>query len=156
MTVEDDKDFIGSLHLATWKIDFVNSGGDSTAPIGPEFEDREPARFEDANAHSSVNRWTKHSGSKADHAVLLDLDSSRVALIPSATPCHFHLVIDAHARWEDYLELLRLLVRMGIIEEGYATLTEARGQAFLRMPGERKESGRLVEFEEPPEQGRLF
>jgi hypothetical protein len=101
MSVEDDKRFIASLHLATWKIDFVNSGGDSTVPVTPDFEDRERALFQDANAYSSTLVWTEHSGPKAEHAVLLDLDASRVALIPSSTPGHFHLVIDAHARWED-------------------------------------------------------
>lgn len=156
MNVEDGKNFVNSLHLATWKVDFVNSGGDSTVPITPDFEDRERAEFEDANAYSSVSRWTKRSGPEAEHRVLLDLDSSRVALIPSSTSGHFHLVIDTPARWEDYLELLRLLVRMGIVEEGFAALTEARGQAFLRMPGETKQGGRLVDIEDFPERGGSF
>jgi len=156
MSIAEDKAFIERLHLATWKVDFVNSGGDSSAPISADFEDRERVPFDEANAYSSVSTWTKHAGDKTEHRVLLDLDSGSARLIPSSTPGHFHLVLSNPVTWVDYLELLRLLVRMGIIEPGFAELTEARGQAFLRMPGERKESGRLVEFEESPEQGRLF
>lgn len=156
MSIESDRQFVKGLHLATWKVDFVNSGGDSSAPVSPDFEDRERVPLEQANAYSSISTWTQHTGSKADHAVLLDLDSSRVALIPSSTPGHYHLVIDGRVSWTDYLELLRLLVRMGIVEQGFADLTEARGQAFLRMPGEVKENGRLVNFDEPPTQEVLF
>lgn len=151
MGIEDDKAYIKALNLTTWNVDFVNSGGDSTAPVSPDLEDRERVPFGQANAYSSTRYWASGSGSETHHAVLLDLDGGRFRLIPSSTPDHYHMVFDTFVEWDDYCALLDALVKVGIIEPGFAELTKARGQAFLRMPGVPKESsGRIVEFEEPP------
>lgn len=67
------------------------------------------------------------------HRPVLDLDMN-AALIPSATPGHFHLYIDNLVPWAAYEELLEALANCGIIEQGYADASIARGYSSARLP----------------------
>lgn len=74
-----------------------------------------------------------HGGAR--HAVLLDIDYPAY-LVKSSTPGHYHLYLDvpggvAH---EDYLLLLSVLSKWGVIEKGYARTSKARGFTSLRLP----------------------
>lgn len=74
------------------------------------------------------------------HIVALDLDIP-AHLVPSHTEGHSHLYIDvpggvAHS---DYMELLELLGRIGVIEPGYAEVSRKRGHTDLRLPWVAKE-----------------
>lgn len=75
------------------------------------------------------------------HVVALDLDIPAY-LVPSHTEGHSHLYIDvpggvAH---DDYMELLGLLGRIGVIEPGYAEVSRVRGHTDLRLPWVAKEA----------------
>lgn len=67
------------------------------------------------------------------HRPVLDLDLN-AALIPSATPGHFHLYIDKLIPWEDYSNLLIALEKCGIIEAGYMQASLDRGYSSARLP----------------------
>lgn len=71
------------------------------------------------------------------HVIAIDLDIE-AALIPSSTPGHHHLVINAPISWSDYAELLRLLARIGVIEQGFCDASLERKETFLRLPWIRK------------------
>ena len=67
------------------------------------------------------------------HAPVLDMDFP-VHVMPSRQPGHNHLYIDKLVSWDDYKELLRLMAKMGLIEQGYADSALNKGQTFVRLP----------------------
>lgn len=67
------------------------------------------------------------------HRPVLDLDMN-AALIPSATPGHFHLYIDKLIPWRKYEQLLIALSDCGIIEPGYMQASIDRGYSSARLP----------------------
>lgn len=71
------------------------------------------------------------------HRPLLDLDIDAV-LLPSTHEGHHHLYIDKPMPWTDYIELLQVLAKVGIIEPGYASASLARGYTALRPPWVKK------------------
>ena len=67
------------------------------------------------------------------HRPVLDLDMN-AALIPSATPGHFHLYIDKLIPWRKYEQLLIALSDCGILEQGYVDASIDRGYSSARLP----------------------
>lgn len=67
------------------------------------------------------------------HRPVLDIDMN-AALIPSATPGHFHLYIDKLVPWDAYEKLLQAMADCGIIEQGYADASIERGYSSARLP----------------------
>jgi hypothetical protein len=68
------------------------------------------------------------------HLPCIDLDFE-AHLEPSTTPGHFHLFLNKHVTWDQYLELLDALYNAGLIEYGFWHLSRERGGTFVRMPG---------------------
>lgn len=71
------------------------------------------------------------------HLPCIDVDVP-AKLVPSSTPGHHHLYIDVPMSWHDYCDLLDVMARCGIVEEGYVAAAKARGQTSCRLPGVRK------------------
>lgn len=91
---------------------------------------RVPAPFAESNVVTSLITEGPHEGK---HTVALDLDVPAV-LVPSSTPGHSHLYIDAEMTWEQYQKLLTALAEAGVVEGGYVGASIARGHTSLRMP----------------------
>lgn len=100
-------------------------------------------RVDTAEESNLVGSWCAHNAAGPDgHPQVVGLESDRhlpvidldlpVQLVPSSTPGCFHLFIDHPVRWGDFAELLQLLARMGIVEQGYADASIDRGMAFVR------------------------
>lgn len=125
---------IGQLRTA--KLDkFAN---DSAVIDGFDEGVREWAEVgQGANLVSSLRRDTFIER----HAVILDLDVPAY-LVPSSTEGHSHLYIDVKCSREDYFNLLHALADCGVIEEGYARASEAKGATFLRLPWVKKEGAK--------------
>lgn len=68
------------------------------------------------------------------HMPVLDIDRIPLRLVPSSTEGNFHLYIDKAVKWSDYTQLLRLLAKMGILEQGWVDASLAHGQTFVRRP----------------------
>lgn len=100
--------------------------------------------FEDANAVSSLRKFKRllpqqhveYTGMK-QHAVVLDLDIP-AWLVPSSTPGHSHLYIDAAIPEPIYFRLLDVLVEARVIDFGYAEASKAKGASYARLPWVRK------------------
>jgi len=120
------------------------------APEHEQYEpgmDRIPEQLQFSNVVSSqladdiVTRTLQSVGLEGKrHAVAIDLDIPAY-LVPSTTPGHSHLYVDvpggiAH---DDYMDLLEVLGRCGVIEEGYAEVSRKRGHSDLRPPWIKKE-----------------
>jgi hypothetical protein len=73
------------------------------------------------------------------HRPVLDIDFP-AALIPSSTPGHFHLYLDKKLSTSQYMKLLDALAEAGIIEQGYASVSEARGYTSARLPWVKKKA----------------
>jgi hypothetical protein len=120
-----------------WRFSFVPTENEEYEPG----IDREVADLDEANVISSVRKliWGRNDELPDErtrrHAVLLDLDYP-AHLIESSTPGHFHLYLDVPngVPHKDYMELLDLLARCGVIERGYADVSIARGHSDLRLP----------------------
>jgi hypothetical protein len=61
-------------------------------------------------------------------------------LVPSSTPGHFHLYLDAELAWEDYRRLLEAMTLAGLVERGYYDISCVQQMTLLRKPGIRKSS----------------
>jgi hypothetical protein len=68
------------------------------------------------------------------HAPAIDVDLP-VHVVPSSTPGHSHLYIDAELTWDDYLRLLTVMADIGLVERGFLESAERRGTTLLRLPG---------------------
>ncbi|TCC19928.1 hypothetical protein [Kribbella sindirgiensis] len=91
------------------------------------------------------------------HTVALDIDHP-VRAIASSTPGNYHLYIDLPLVWEDYVKVIEVLAEVGLIQDGYAQASIARGHTDLRLPWIKKttpvynQAGELVAgVEDDPE-----
>lgn len=71
------------------------------------------------------------------HAPVLDIDFP-ISVVPSSTPGHHHLYIDAPMGWEAYGKLLRALRDAGILQWGFVENSLNQGQSSVRPPWVRK------------------
>lgn len=96
-----------------------------------ELEERIPTSYSRANLVGSMTQEDDFGPSHHMPAIDIDLPCQ---LFESRTPGHFHLYIDKEMPHGDYMKLLKVLAEVGIIEYGYAEVSMARGQTFLRKP----------------------
>lgn len=82
------------------------------------------------------NRWLPV---KNLHKPVLDIDLP-VIVLPSSTEGHHHLYIDKVLTWDQYVELLDVLVKVGIVQEGFRNASVAREHTAVRLPWIKKES----------------
>lgn len=69
------------------------------------------------------------------HRPVLDIDFE-ARLVESSTPGHYHLYLDGVAvDHEDYMDLLKVLSRCGIIGPGYMAYSLDRGYTVVRTKG---------------------
>jgi|GEM_PF-5092832 len=92
-------------------------------------DDVQPAGLAEANIYTSQIR----DDPRGRHMVILDLDVP-VQVFHSANPGHSHLYIEKPVDADDYFHLMGLLVRMGIVEQGYLGASLSRGYGVLRAP----------------------
>jgi hypothetical protein len=110
---------------------------DGLMPERVEAEVRKPTTSV-AQAEVLGSRLSGPDGCGDDyHVIALDLDFPAV-LLPSTTADHHHLIVDhqlSHEQWEKFITVC---AEVGLIEQGYADASLARGRTFLRMPWVRK------------------
>jgi hypothetical protein len=124
--IEQLPEFIRGHQLAT--IPEQASGNDD------EYDTAHVPSEDIAEAHIILSA---EQGKTGMHRPVLDIDFP-AALIPSSTPGHFHLYLDKLIPEPDYMRLLDALAEAGIIEPGYASVSEARGYTSARLPWVKK------------------
>lgn len=67
------------------------------------------------------------------HMPAIDIDLP-CKLIESSTPGHYHLYIDKELTWRQYEALLKIMVNVGIVEEGFLKMARKRKATYLRLP----------------------
>lgn len=63
-----------------------------------------------------------------------------LALIPSSTPDHHHLILDVNLPWSSFSNLLYLLESYQIIEYGYRKASIDKGYTTIRVPWVKKKA----------------
>lgn len=135
----DDHPVMGLIkRLQTFWVDWshVSSKNDPRDEVVYEPGiDRREEDLDHANIVSSLHRPNPRDflGGEPRHAVALDLDIPAY-LIPSSTPGHSHLYIEASIPHHRYMALLSALADAGVIEKGYAEVSIKRGHSDLRLP----------------------
>ena len=124
------------LPLAGQQLAKVNFTADSKEQNKFTVAEEERPEFTDDIAEANVST-SKVIGSDK-HKILLDIDLP-CKLIESSTPGHFHLYIDHEIELYQLKSLLFTLANIGVIEEGYAGASVARGYTSLRLPWVKKE-----------------
>lgn len=123
-----------------WKFSFVPSENTEYEPG----TDREVKALNEANIVSSERKtW---EGGPVTHVVALDIDYPAY-VVETSTPGHHHVYLDVPGgvKHEDYMELLELLGRIGVIEKGYAEVSLKRGHSDLRLPWVHKVDQKVFE-----------
>lgn len=83
-----------------------------------------------------------------EHRPVLDIDFD-ARLIPSSTPGHYHLYLDGIAlSWPAYLEVLEVLAKHGIIQQGYLKHSKERRMTVVRRPHVKKPVA-VIDDDEP-------
>lgn len=116
--------------------------GDSKMPHNPDDVVVEEYTQSDLILSHIDDECTKHKPA-------IDIDMP-VHVIESSTPGKSHLYIDKEMSWDDYLKLLRVMVEVGLVEEGYLGASEYRGYTTLRKPGNLKEGSPGCQSQEIP------
>ncbi len=75
---------------------------------------------------------------RGTHYLMLDLDI-RHWYHESSTPEHGHLVIGKELELDQLIEIVNVLVKHGILQEGIKMQLDDRGCLTLRMPGMKKD-----------------
>lgn len=87
-----------------------------------------------SDAHGILSRIAGTESYKGGlHRPILDIDFG-AALVPSSTKGHFHLYLDKPMPWQDYADLVTVLGRVGILEDGYVKACLDRGYSSVRLP----------------------
>lgn len=110
----------------------VFNWGDSSND-GP-VEERRPAAADINEADIVTSEMNDRPGY---HKPVLDIDMP-VRVVDSSTPGHHHLYIDKEMSWKKYRQLLKALVKAGIVEEGYLGASVERGFTGVRLPWVKK------------------
>ena len=100
-----------------------------------EFGDYNEPVYEPTEEHSANAYFSR--GEDGLHYPCIDIDIP-IRLVPSSTPGHSHLYVDAPYQWDDYVELLEALTEAGIVEVGYFDASVKQGGTTVRMPHVKK------------------
>lgn len=109
--------------------------------LGPDYDAEADTGHENTTNLREANTITSqvmNTGVANLHRVVLDIDRE-CTVIPSTSPGHYHLYIDAVMPWEVYSRLLAVLAEAGVIEPGYNGASQERGYTRVRLPWIKKE-----------------
>lgn len=106
----------------------ANPEDDGLAPV--------PSTEEKGNLVGSLNEY-------GYHMPVLDIDYP-AKLVPSSTEGHYHLYLDKQITWDAYKKVLEALAEAGLIQAGFRDWSIKRSQSFVRKPGVKKESIKVV------------
>lgn len=105
----------------------------------------QPVRVPEAEANlisSLVDDGTFSGGQK--HAPVIDIDMP-CRLVPSRTPGHFHLYIDAVVDGPAYFRMLDAMAAAGVVQYGYADASREHGASFARVAPLVADNTRIIE-----------
>lgn len=76
----------------------------------------------------------RHGDPSSPDALAFDL-SVPATVLPSSTPGHSHVYLEAEMPWGDYLRLCKAMAKVGLLEKGYVRAAKRRRMTMLFKPG---------------------
>lgn len=99
-----------------------------------EADDGEVTQVWQANVVTSAVSFNPEAPfAEVMHRPTIDIDVPAYVL-PSSTLGHSHLYIEHEMTWDQYTELLDVMVKVGLVEEGYMKVSLRRKRTDLRLP----------------------
>jgi hypothetical protein len=140
-TRSEVREFLGDRLLKRTRKPIKN---DSEAPEGFTDYDMLDADHASATLVSSLTETGLHMPA-------IDIDRECM-LVPSSKPGHFHLLINVRMTEKEYMKLLKVMTKVGIVQRGFWQYSAKRRQSFVRYPGVTKdnEQARIDEHAEDP------
>lgn len=111
-----------------------------------EDESLRETSIEDANLISSDTGLNTLSG-KTWHYPMIDIDMP-MQIVASSTEGHGHLYIKKLMMWDDYLELLKVMTEVGLVQPGVLKAAKHNKRTCLRLPHIKKPQSKLAAWEE--------
>lgn len=113
----------------------------------PEYAHEEVYNVDQADVVISETYGVDFMSGETVHRLVLDLDGPH-QYYESTTPGHGHLYLDNDLSWEACVEIMDVLAKHGILQEGYAKASKARGYSAVRLPWIRKPERVFDPFED--------
>lgn len=129
--------------LRTYAVNWNPSHGGQYDPL----DDRVERPLEEANVVSSILKPQTGDDIFSDwpedrHILAIDVDYPAYS-VPSSTEghCHVYFAVPGGLKQSALMEILEVLGKHGVIEEGYAKVSQMRGRTDLRLPWIEKSEG---------------
>lgn len=97
--------------------------------LGDGYDDVEESRVEASKQKANLISSMTKDGS--GHKPVLDIDME-ARLVPSSTKGHYHLFIDKKLSAKDYRMVLAVLVKVGIVQQGFLDGFDKRKATYVR------------------------
>lgn len=137
---------VDNLSFGRQEVWEVDSNDDDFAKVVADTPIRENVELEEANLVTSQvvaargeqgKSWKRPLPPPNRHMPVLDLDLSCV-LLDSSSKKHHHLIIGKEMPWEDYVELMEVMQKVGILQKGFVEASKVRGYSAIRTPWTKK------------------
>lgn len=121
--------FYGRLFVNKANIDDYQ---DSATSLANELKNQEPMQSSSEDANLVVSA-TSTDVKNCTHYPVIDIDVP-INIVPASRIGHTHLYINHPVSQEGMFEILCVLAKHGIVEEGYVQASSARGYSAVRLP----------------------
>jgi hypothetical protein len=120
---------------------------DNGAAVKPTARDGHEVRLFSATVHTRgtvgglriIRTMLNDCQVDVDRKALIIKTFNDLALIPSSTPGHHHLILNVNLTWQDYSTLLSLLEYYYVIERAYLDASLKKGHTCIRVPWVKKQ-----------------
>lgn len=124
--------FYGRLFINKVNIDDYQDSAQLATKMGQGSCNLEPLQHSSADANL-VTSATSKEVKTCTHYPVIDIDVP-INIVPASRIGHTHLYINHPVSQEGLLEILQVLAKHGIVEEGYLQASKSRGYSAVRLP----------------------
>lgn len=124
--------FYGRLFLKKENIDDYKDSAQMAIQMGQGNCNLEPLQHSSADATLVVSATSKDI-KDCTHYPVIDIDVP-INIVPASRIGHTHLYINHPVSQEGLFEILHVLAKHGIVEEGYLLASKSRGYSAVRLP----------------------
>lgn len=125
--------FYGRRFVAKQLDDFVDSREDFSTPVGVTSPEHRNNLKDNSDDCTLVISATGSDLENCKHYPVIDLDVP-CNLVPASRLGHTHLYINHPVSQSGMFEILEVLAKHGIVEDGYVAGSKRRGFASVRLP----------------------
>lgn len=121
--------FYGRMFVKKENIDDYQ---DSATMLPEHLKNQEPLQHSSSDATLVVSATSKDT-TNCTHYPVIDIDVP-INIVPASRIGHTHLYINHPVSQQGLFEILQVLAKHGIVEEGYLQASSTRGYSAVRLP----------------------